>query len=169
MYMERREFLKSAVAVSAVGMITLTETGCSQTQMAQLTQVLGTDATNLATALGQSAIAAQLQTATTDAVTAINNWKSGTSAQYVIQALGVLEVVLNLIPLAGPYAPLIDLVLGTVQSLLALLPAPTTMSVSHIRMVRLGHPAPKTAKEFTKQWNAIVDTRDDLAVFKDKH
>lgn len=165
--MERREFLKSAVAVSALSMFTLTETGCSQSQLAQLTQVLGTDATNLATALGQSTLATQIQQSTSAAVTAINNWKKGTPAQDVIAALGIVEANLNLIPMAGPYTGLIDLALGTLQAILALLPAPTAMTVSHIRMVRLGHPAPKTAKEFKKQWNAIVDAKSDLAVFRD--
>lgn len=169
--MNRRQFLTSSVASASVILLALPETGCSQSQLAQLTQVLGQDTSNVAKAMGNTSLSTQIDAATAAAVSAINGWKNGTPATDIIQALGIVEADLNLIPIASPYIPLIDIAIATVQSILALLPAPApvTLQGTRMRTVYLGHPAPKTAKAFKAQWNAVVDKNPKIFDARDNN
>lgn len=126
--------------------------GCpSQSQVAALTQVLGNDSAQIAALEGNTALAAQLKADTTAAVVAVDNWKKGTSSQMAMEAMNILVSDLNLIPNVGPYAPLITLAIGTAQSIIALLSPATPVAAR----MKLAEPVPQTAKEFTRQWNAI--------------
>ncbi len=163
---------KPVMAFLAVSLIASLLTGCvAQQTIAALTQELGTASQSIATLEGNTALAAQLQADTTAAVAAIDGWKQGTPAQDVIQALNIVENDLNLIPAASPYAPLIDIAIGTVEGILALLPAPApstaTAAVAHAsvehRQVTLAQAAPKNAKQFKTQWNGVVATHPGLA------
>lgn len=128
--------------------------GCpSQSQIAALTQVLGNDSAQIATLEGNTVLAAQLKADTAAAVLAVNSWQKGTNSQMAIEALNILVTDLNLIPNVGPYQPLIVLAIGTAQSILALLQPASAFTSPR---VKLSQPAPQTAKEFQKQWNAIV-------------
>src|SRR5271170_5276536 len=123
------KLLKSAIA----SVLILVLVGCpAQNTIAALTSILGSSAASIASIEGNPTLAAQLQTDTAAAVTAVDNWKSGTPASNVIQALNIVEDDLNLFPVSGPYIPLIDLAIGTVESILALLPAPAaSAAVAH--------------------------------------
>lgn len=144
--------------------------GCQQQQtIASLTQILGTAGASVAALEGNSPLATQLTNDTNAAVTAIQNWKQGTAAQEVIEALKIVQDDLSLFPQTNQYAPLIDLALATTESILALLPASSVQaSLNHatVRHVTLASPAPKSSKEFKKRWNAIVSQNPQLAKAK---
>jgi hypothetical protein len=165
--------IAGVVAVLILSLVGLPLVGCSSATLAELTQTLGSSAANIATLEGNTTLSAQLTADTTAAVTAITNWKSGTPADEVIQALGIVEADLNLIPGTSQYAPLIDIAIATVQSILSLLPASTSASATlapgrNLRSVNLGHPAPKNASQFKAQWNALVATNSNLSAAKIK-
>ncbi|MDE3106398.1 MAG: hypothetical protein KGK08_14605 [Acidobacteriota bacterium] len=156
------------VAALVVLLVAMPLQGCvSQGQIAALTQTLGTSSANIATIEGNTQLAAQLLADTNAAVMAIDNWKTGTTTQNIVEALGIVQQDLNLIPATSQYTPLIDVAIATVQSILVLLPASsasTTPTIAHpTRVVSLGHPAPKTAGEFRKQWNAVCAKNAALA------
>jgi hypothetical protein len=140
--------------------------GCPQQQtLASLASILGNAGGMIAAIEGNVALSAQIKTDTAAAVIAIQNWKSGTPAQEVIAALNIVSADLNLIPGTSAYAPLVDLAISTVDAILLLLPAPATGAIApHAsgRAVTFNPNAPKTAKDFKKQWNAIVSANPKL-------
>jgi hypothetical protein len=152
---------------------TLPLTACSQTQIADLTNTLGTSAANIAKLEGNSTLSTKMLADTAAAVAAIDSWKSGSPATEAIEALNLVEDDLNLIPGTSQYAALVDLCIGTVESILALLPqtsttttAPTAAAANVARRhVALANP-PKTAKQFRQQWDAIVKANPALAAAK---
>lgn len=161
--MNRRTFLASASATLLMPSLL----GCPrQDQISQLLDVLGTNAANVAKLIGNTALAQQITTYSSMAVSAVKDWKNGSPVDQAIQALSALEPVLNVIPATSPYAPLIDICIATVQSILAMLPPPThpstQMTVVHARVVHLGHPIPQNAKEFRKQWNDVIRQHPEL-------
>jgi hypothetical protein len=165
--------IASITAALVFSLVILPTIGCSSTTFADLTKTLGAAAVNIATLEGNTALSTQLTADTNAAVTAITNWKSGTPADDVIQALGIVEADLNLIPGTSQYAPLIDIAIATVQTILSMLPASTTASAAlsthtHFRAVHLGHPAPANAKQFREQWNSVVAANPNLAAARIK-
>lgn len=159
-------------SLSAMVLLGTLLTGCvAQSTIANLTAILGTSAASIAALEGNPVLAAKLTTDTAAAVSAVQNWKSGTPAQVVIEALNIVEDDLNLIPGTSQYAPLVFLAIGTVESILALLPQTspsdeglsTTRTVTAHRSVVLTQPAPKSAKAFKAQWNNIVKANPSLA------
>ena len=159
--MQRREFLKASATVGAVAILTpaaIFEVGCSKQTVAELVQTLGNAAANIAQAEGNTSLAQKLQTDTAAAVSAITNWQTGSPAQMAIEALNLVVDDLNLFPIAAPYAPLIDLAIGTAISIITILSGGTAsvaVEARHGRTVTLANP-PKTAKEFKSQWNGLV-------------
>ena len=79
-----------------------------------------------------------------------------------------MEDDLNLIPVTGPYVALIDLGIGTVESILELLPqSNTTLKKSTVRRrsvaaVKIGR-WENPGKEFKEHWNKIVASDGALA------
>ena len=152
----------------------LPTTGCApQATIAALTSTLGTAAASIATLEGNTTLAAQLKTDTAAAVVAIQNWKSGSIGTAVVQALNIVIDDLNLIcppgGLCGPYAPLILLALGTVQSIIAIvdpMAVPTASKVGPNGQVRLGGSVPKNKSQFVSQWNGICQSDPALAGLK---
>lgn len=137
--------------------------GCvSQTTLASLAGVLGTDAANLAAIEGNPTLSVKLKADTAVAVLNITNWTKGSPVTEIDESLNIVEDDLNLFPTTGAYLPLIDLAIGTVESILAFIPQPATSVASPLvlahtavqhRIVHLSK-TPKTAAEFQKQWNA---------------
>lgn len=123
---------------------------CNQSQIASLTNILGTSAANIATIEGNTALATKLTTDTAAAVAAVNAWKSGSPAQEAILALNIVASDLSLFPVTDKYAALIQIAIGTVQSILALIPGSTTASVAHVSQPLI------TVKQFKANWNATA-------------
>lgn len=171
--MNRRQFIGRSVAVAGIGLISLPEVGCiSPANLASLAQTLGNASANVATLEGNTNLAAQITTYTNSAVTAITNWKSGTPTNDVIEAIGILQSALSLVPQLGAYATLIDIALSTIQTILALLPAATItpnapVSARKVRVVYLSYPkkngSDANVKEFKAHWNAVCATDTRLA------
>lgn len=168
--MNRRRFLQYTAASSALAIVpTALLTGCSSTTIADLVQTLGNSASQIAAIEGNTSLASKLLVDTAAAVTAINNWKSGTPAQMVIEALNIVMDDLSLFPITTPYAPLIDLAIATAEAIIALLPAPAApvaAAKTARRQVQLGYPAPKNAKDYKKRFNAIVAQHPDWKIAK---
>lgn len=141
--------------VAAVLMATMI--GCpAQSVVADLVTTLGTASASLATLEGNTSLATKLTTDTAAASSAVLNWKKGSSATVAIEAMNLVMADLNLIPVAGPYAPLIDLALVTAESIIATL-NPTAVTA------RTFSNAPRTSKAFKQKWNAAVATNPALA------
>src|ERR1017187_168253 len=130
MQLTRRNFGKlvggfsvmSGTGLLATVVETMMISGCGASTIATLVQTLGGAAGSLAAMLGNSALQAQITSATADAVAAVANWKTGTPAAMAIEAINVLEAAINLIPIGNPVISLlIQLVLGTADTLLGLL------------------------------------------------
>jgi hypothetical protein len=165
------------LAIIAVPCFTLT--GCTpneQKTIATLTGTLTQAVTNVAQLEGNAALAAQLQRDGSAAQAAIAGWQNGSAVDDVIEALGILQDDLNLIPYANQYAPLIDLGIGTIQTLLSLIPASSVtpsvqakLTAHRSRTVFLGHPAPKTNAEFVKEWNASATSHGLPTLSIDNH
>lgn len=166
--MQRRVFLKSATTALAVASFApaMLLTGCpSQQTIADLINTLGEATEQLATLEGNPTLSAKLATDVSAASAAVLNWKKGTTTQMIIEGLNLVEDDINLFPMAGPYVPLIDLAIGTVEAILAEFPSTTPAAVSaRRRTVRLSYKAPKTNKDFAKRWNALAPPQAHIAV-----
>jgi hypothetical protein len=158
-------------------------TGCTgsdvQKTVSQLTQTLGDSVAQVASLEGNATLSATLLKDTNAAIIAINGWKNGSAVDDVIEGLGILSDDLSLIPGTSQYAPLIDLAIGTVQSLLTLIPAKVTVGdVTKATLTRhagnpritlaLQHRAekgatpPQSRAQYVKQWNGIVEAHPEL-------
>jgi len=144
-------------------------TAClTNTALSGLVTVLGNATASIAAIEGNTALATQIKTDTAAASAAVLAWKSGTPAQDAIEALNIVEDDLNLIPMSGAYVALVDLGIGTIESILAMLPASTPASVNAGHPRRSVTPVHVTkwgdsSREFKDRWNKIVATDGSLA------
>lgn len=165
---------KLKLALPSVILIPLLATaGCtSQTTIAALVSTLGGACASIATIENNPTLAQKIQADSNAASSAVLNWKSGTPAQDVIQAINLVESDLNLICTTIPakqcteYEPLIVLALSTAESIIAILnpsAAPKVRALSRIPGAgTIGGP-PKNAKEYTQRWNALCAANPKLA------
>lgn len=177
MKMKYSTLLVIPLLVLAMSANVILETSCSSQQnISELVGVLGNAVAAVAAAENNPTLAAKLKVDTQRASTQILNWKNGSPAQDAIEALNLLQDDLDLIPAASPYIALVDIGIGAIDAILAQLPqgkpspaspansflsaegaAAATEQVGHQhRHPALAKPAPKNAKEFKKQWNALV-------------
>lgn len=163
----RSTLLPPVIALLCISLAVVPTVGClSQSTIASLTATLGTAAANIAKLQGNISLGEKLTVDTNAAVAAVTNWKSGTPAQEVIEALSLVEDDLDLFPGTSQYAPLIDLAIGTAQTLVAMLPVPATptaLTAHAHRQVHLSHAAPKSSKAFKTQWNQIAAQNPQLS------
>jgi hypothetical protein len=174
----------SAVIVALlVSSLALTTTGCTpqeeQQTVVSLTTSLVTALTTLENIEGNPVLAAQLQKDGAAVISAEANWKSGTPAQDVIEALGIVQADINLLPVSTQDQELVDLGIGLVDQILALLPVPapgvvparailstavyaTQGTTPLFRHPKLAKPI-KDEKDFKKRWNALVKKHKELA------
>jgi hypothetical protein len=125
--MNRRTFAKACcrLAIASAVLPSLILTGCSNTTIADFVTLIAKDAATLATYFGQSSLATQITNLASQIAVDITNWQSGSAATDAIAAINDLIGLINLIPIAVPYAPLIILILSALTGLLALLPSST--------------------------------------------
>lgn len=178
----RSVMIAGAAALAMAGVVivpTAMLTGCNASNEAQvkqtattLTQTLTSAVSNVAQLEGNPTLAAQLTKDGNAAVVAINNWQNGSPADDVIEALGIVQDDLNLIPGTSQYAPLIDIAIGTIQTILSLIPQSAVTPVagakmaarrSNMRTVHLTQAAPHDTTSFIQQWNATVKAHPNLA------
>jgi hypothetical protein len=159
--MNRRSFILSTAALSLVG--------CSKQQqmtLAQEANIIGTTAAAIATQLGNTQLATDLQTATTTAVNLITNWQPGTPTVQIEQSLNALLTVIDKIPAVAPYATLITILVAGVEGAIALLPSSSAPAVIKPAVTHSFVPsAPITdEKEFRRQYNAEIVKHPELAL-----
>lgn len=174
-----------SAAIVALLCATLVMTGCTpqeeQQTVVSLTTSLITALTTLENIEGNPVLAAQLQKDGAAVISAEANWKSGTPAQDVIEALGIVQADINLLPVSTQDQELVDLGIGLVDQILALLPVPAPAAAPagitltnavwmqkgdyltpQLRHPKLAKPI-KDEKDFRKRWNAIVKKHKELA------
>jgi hypothetical protein len=165
---ESKEHAMKRTAVLASLALALVVTACNQNTLATLVTTLGNASASIAALEGNTALAATLKADTAAATTAVLNWKSGTPTQNVIQALNLVEADLNLIPSISQYAALVDLAIGTVESIIEIV-QPGASSIDSVNTrpgvthrVYLAN-APKNAAQFKAAWQAKIDANPALA------
>ena len=156
--------MKRLIAVLAAAGLAIGLAGCpanTQNTVGALVTVLGNAASSIAALENNPALAAQLKTDTAAASQAVLNWKNGSPTQDVVAALNIVEADLNLIPGTSQYAPLVDLAIGTVESILEIV-KPGSSSIDSVsarpgitHRVSLANP-PKTAAQFKAAWNGLA-------------
>lgn len=97
-------------------------TGCSPDTVAAFVNTIANLAAQLATYFGAGSLATQLLALSATIATDIANWQSGSAATDAIQAINDMIDLVNQIPVLGQYSVFIDLILGALSGLLALLP-----------------------------------------------
>jgi hypothetical protein len=168
--MNRRSFLKSSGAagvMAGASPFLLSIEGCNSTTVADFVSLIASDAASLATYFGASSLASQITSLAGTIATDIANWQSGGAAADAIQAINDLIGLVNDIPIAAAYAPLIVLILSALSGLLALLPnsvAAMTSKTHAVFAARNVSPAhyggfdkksmTEAKKSFVKSWNA---------------
>lgn len=151
-----KKFFASAIAcITMASML-----GCpAQSTISTLITTLGQASAQIATLEGNSSLALKLQTDTAAASSAVLNWKKGSPATVAIEAMNLVMADLNLVPVAGPYAPLIDIALVTAEGIIAEL-NPGAVTPATARRFSM---AAKNKKDFVKKWNAACANDPKLA------
>lgn len=111
--------------------------GCSPDTVAAFVTTIAKYAAQLASYFGAGSLASQLTAVAAKIATDIASWQSGGAATDAIEAINDMIDLVNAIPVLGPYTVFIDLILGALSGLLALLPAPAaavaaTIAASHM-------------------------------------
>lgn len=150
---------------------TMTTSCFSQSTLSELVTTLGNTGASIASIEGDSSLATKLQADTAAASTAILDWKKGSSATEVLEAINVVTDDLSIIPISDPTTlALVDLALGTVSSIIDIIDSeagPAAISAFHVnRIVTLKNP-PKTRNGYIKQFKAIAaGSKYDSVEFK---
>jgi hypothetical protein len=150
--------------------------GCtSQTTISELTGVFGEAAAAFAAVEGDNATSKQISTDTALAVAQINAWKPGTPSQNAVQAINLLIADINLIPkLSQQDQAYADIVLAAAGSVITFLeansPSATGAKVYFTLLAPNNYTGPKinNAKDFKKQWNALVVSHPVHGLYKIK-
>ncbi len=149
--------------------------GCtSQTTIAALVTTLGNASASIAQIEGNTSLANQLKADTAAASAAVLNWKKGTPAQSVVEALNLVQNDLALITgscqavpgaMISPvcqYVPLIDLAIATTTSIIQIVD-PSALPVGMHGTMAKSWKAPRDASQFKKQWNSICAANPKLS------
>jgi hypothetical protein len=161
--MKKRIWGKVAGIVAAV-VVAIGLAGCVEQQTAAaLLAVAGTAAASFETFEGKTEAAATLQTDFTTFSGQVANWKSGTPTDELAEAGALVKSDLNLFPVSAKAQGLVDLIVDTVDAVLAAFPAPTaSATITKANVTRSVAPtwtkAPKNANEFKKQYNTQAKT-----------
>jgi hypothetical protein len=138
-------YITAALCLTA---LSLSTTGCaSQTTIADLIAVVGTSVASIEALEGNTAVVTKIQTDTAAARAQVLDWKSGTPTQDVVAALNLVEDDLNILPVSSQDQALVDLALGTVDEILALIQATPASPVTGATAAHIVHcPIMLTAK-----------------------
>lgn len=157
----KNRIVAGVLAVACVTGMTFSMTGCaSQTTIADLVAIVGTTIASLETVEGNTTAVTKIQADTAAATAQVLAWKTGTPTTEVIEALNLVEDDLNVLPISTEDQQFVDLAIGTINEVLALLPAnTTTATVAHDtiqhRKVSLAK-TPKDVKTYKKIWNGLA-------------
>jgi hypothetical protein len=151
----RRRFAQLAgFALSSICCLPLLQ-GCSPDTVAAFVTTIARYAAQLASYFGAGSLASQLTAVAGKIATDIASWQSGGAATDAIEAINDMIDLVNAIPVAGTYTVFIDLILGALSGLLALLPAPAaavaaTIAASHMQIAARRTMVPTPYKGFDR-------------------
>lgn len=160
--------MKRIIVATLAMLIVVVAAACNQNTVAALVTELGTASSSIASLEGSTALAAKLKTDTAAASTAVLNWKKGSASTEIVEALNIVETDLNLFPITDQYAPLIDLSIGTIESIMEIVQPGSsstdgvTARVGVTHRVYLAKP-PKNADQFKTAWNGIIAANPSMA------
>jgi hypothetical protein len=143
--------------------------GCpSQQSLGSFLTTLGDAAIQIANIEGDSTLALKLQTDTTAAVNAVNNWKKGTDDATVIEALNLVMDDLDIFPIQSNDKALLDVAILAVEGIVNSLPAPVAKVIASHRAATSTRPVPTgkqitSESEFKRAWNFQVRANDKPA------
>src|ERR1700690_3247925 len=107
--MNRRDFGKTALAVTVAGPALLSIDGCAPSTIVQDLNVVLNEAENvLSVVAADLPWLAEFKAAIAALQSAEAAWQGGSTVQMVIDALNTLVAVTAVIPFTAPYSPLID-------------------------------------------------------------
>lgn len=119
--LNRRHFLKlsgTGAAVAVLTPLTVLETGCAFSVTGTLNVIIEAVGGILSYVGGSLPWVTDLQAALNALQTAEANWKTGSPAAVVIDALNTVEAVLAVIPLTAVYSPLIDIIASGIEAVI---------------------------------------------------
>jgi hypothetical protein len=174
---------KVVPVLAVAGLLLFGTIGCDSNGQ-KTASILITTACNSVSALAQlegySIDQVKLKADCAAASTAVLNWQAGTPAQNVLEALNLVDDDLDLIPVDNKTKALIDLAIGTVDQVITLVdpsaqPAAGAPVASQVAFMwtayqktaarhhhrKLPHPV-WDAKDYKKQWNALVAQQAEL-------
>ena len=159
--------MKRIALVTFATLLVIMAAGCNQNTVAALVTELGSASSSIAALEGNTALAAKLKTDTTAASTAVLNWKKGSATTEVIEALNIVEADLNLFPITDKYAPLVDLAIGTVESIMEIVQPGSSSSNGVTALAGVTHRVylakpPKSAEQFKTKWNAMAPSEAQI-------
>ena len=144
MKLSRRDFGRGAIGMlgaSALGGAALLE-GCnSGTVINDINVILQQAAAVLAVVEPNAPWVAEFKLAIAALMTAEQQWQTGGAVQIVIDALNAVVAVTAVIPLTAPYAPLIDILVAGIETVIAVLaPSPSPVVPANVKATRQGNP-----------------------------
>lgn len=147
-------FLVVPTSVVVVGVA-----GCKLTkpQVLQLADTLDNSLANLATAINDPALAAQVKSAEAALNAAITNWNGTTVTTAIVSALNNVVSIMDLIPAAAPYAAIAGIVIAGVEAIIDAFPSSAvTVSAKTMAKVRIAqNPVKvKSVSDYKTKWNA---------------
>jgi hypothetical protein len=107
--------------------------GCNTATVATFVTTIAKYAAQLATYFSAGSLATQITALAATIAADIQAWQSGSAATNAINALNDLAALINQIPFLGAYSVFIDLILGAIAGLLALLPSAMTVKLNSSR------------------------------------
>lgn len=121
------------ITVLPVATVTmLSTTGCTFTKAQLIAYASDVDqsVSQIATALGDTALAAEITTALNTFDQAVNLWQGGSVADDVISASKILELALGAVGLPQSLVAVADIAINVIDTIIASLPAPTSAVAS---------------------------------------
>lgn len=165
--MNRREFSFGISLAAFTPTIFLS--GCSQNDLASYVSIIGTTAVAITSAIGNSALASEFQTAVNVAINAIDAYKSGNTVQTVEDAINAVLSLTDQLGLTTQYEPIITALVAGLEGILNSLPQtasilkPNLMIMSHKRANLV---KPIDYKQFKKLYNDLIPIYPELKLKK---
>lgn len=167
--MNRRKFVQRFALVTAGGAVVGSLTGCPWTtgQTVNEINVILDQAANILVVIEPNAPWLKpFQNAIVALKSAEQQWQGGGSVQILISALNTVEEVLAVVPETASYAPLIAVLVGGIEAVLAALPQAQASAAA-----RMAKPNPyrgkvtmtASAASFKKAWNDACAANPQLA------
>jgi hypothetical protein len=169
--LDRRQFFTAGAAI-VVSPSILMQTGCAFNTADAINAVLNSGLAILKVVEPGSALATQLSDAISALQQAEATWQTGGTSTIVVDALNTIEAVIAVIPVTASYAPLVDILVAGIETVMSAFGVTPTVSMArspsrgnkralivnspHFNAVRLNGPSfrhPTWQGAYRNQWN----------------